>query len=65
MTLNYIEQSLVETSAATECVFIPAFASLVSIFIGSTSSAVGLKSCVAIARIIYYKSIIKKKGKTR
>ena len=63
--MNYIEQSLIETSAATESVFISAFASLVGIFIGSMSSAVGLKTCVTIARITYYKSIIKKKEKTR
>ena len=63
--MNYIEQSLIETYAATECVFISAFASLVGIFIGSASSAVGLKTCVTIARITYYKSIIKKKGKRR
>ena len=63
--MNYIEHSLIETSAAVECVFISAFASLVGIFLGSTSSAVGLKTCVTIASITYYKSIIKKKGKTR
>ena len=54
-----------KTSAAIECGFIAAFASLVGIFIGSTSSAVGLKTCVTIASFTYYKSIIKKKGKTR
>ena len=63
--MNYIEQSLIETSAAIECVFISAFASLVGIFIDSTSSAVGLKTCITIASITDYKPIIEKKGKAR
>ena len=41
--LNYVEQSLILISTITGCVFISAFASLVGILIGITSSAIGLK----------------------
>ena len=44
---------------------IPAFASLVGIPIGITSSSIGLKICVITAGIKQYKSIIKKKKKKR
>ena len=64
-TLNYIEESFAEISAVTGCVFISAFASLLGICIGSASSAVGLKTCVPISGIRYYKSIIKKGKKTQ
>ena len=41
-TLNYIEHLLILTSVVTECVSIPAFASLVGITTSITGSAVGL-----------------------
>ena len=47
----------------TRYVSISAFASLVEILIGITSSAIGLKNCVITAAIKKYKSIIKKKQK--
>ena len=61
--LNYIEHSLIVISTITGCVSIFAFASLVGIPIGITSSTVGLKMCVINAGIKKYKSLIKKKKK--
>ena len=43
--LNYIEESIILASAVTGCVSISAFASLIAISIGITSSGVGLKIC--------------------
>ena len=40
-TLNYIEHFLILASTITECVSISAFASLLGIVIGNTSSAIG------------------------
>ena len=48
----------------TVAVSISAFASLVTIPAGITSSAVGIKNCGITAGIKKYKSIIKKKKKT-
>ena len=59
--LNYIDQGLIIISAITGCVSISAFASLVGITIGSTSSAMELKICVITAGIKNYKSVNKKK----
>ena len=50
-TLNYIEYFLILDSAITGCVSISAFASLVGITIGITSSAIGLKICAITAGI--------------
>ena len=61
--LNYIEPLLILVSAVTRCISVSAFAYLVGIPIGITSSATGLKICVITARIKKYKSIIKKKKK--
>ena len=61
--LIYTEQLLILVSTVTRCVPIPAFASLVGIPVGITSSAVGLNICLVTARIKKYKSIIKKKKK--
>ena len=61
--MNYIEYLLILVSTVTACIFISAFASLVVILVGITSSAVGLKICVITAGIKKYKSIIKKKEK--
>ena len=62
-TLNYIEHFLILASTITGCVSISAFASLIGIPIGITSSAIGLKICAITAGIKKYKSIIKKKKK--
>ena len=48
-------------SRVTGCFSISAFASLVCVPDGITSSAVGLKICVITSGITKYKSIIKKK----
>ena len=54
-TLNYIEHFLILASTVTGCVSISAFASLVGIPIGITSSAIELKICVITAAIRKYK----------
>ena len=54
---------LVLASTITGCVSISAFASLVCVPIGITSSAIGIKICANTAGIKKYKSIIKKKKK--
>ena len=46
VTLNYIEHFLILASTNTACISISAFASLVSVPIRITSSAIGLKTCV-------------------
>ena len=50
-TLNYIEHFLILVSAITWYVSISAFASLVGIPIGITSSVIGLKICAINAAI--------------
>ena len=62
-SVNYIEHFLILASTITGCVSISAFASLIGIPIGITSSAIGLKICAITAGIKKYKSIIKKKKK--
>ena len=62
-TLNYIEHFLILASAITGCISISAFASLLGILIGITSSAIGLKICAITAGIKKYNLIIKKKKK--
>ena len=64
-TLNYIENFLVLGSTISGCVSISAFASLVGIPIGITSSAIGLKIYAITPAIIKYKSIIKRKKKMK
>ena len=59
--LNYIEHFLILAPAITKCISISAFASLIGIPIGITSSAIGLKTCAIAARIKKYKSIIMKR----
>ena len=61
--LNYAENLLILVSTVTRCVSISAFASLVAILVGITSSAVGIKICAITAGIKKYKSIIKKNKK--
>ena len=62
-TLNYIEHFLILASTITGCISISAFASLIGIPIGITSSAIGLKICAITAGIKKYTSKIKKKKK--
>ena len=59
-TINYIENFLILVSAITGY---STFASLISIPIGITSSALGLKICAITAGIKKYKSIINKNKK--
>ena len=61
--LNYIDRTFIAISAFTGFVSISAFASLVGIPIGFTSSAIGLKICVITAGIKKYKSKNKKRKK--
>ena len=62
-TLNYFEQFLILPSTITGCISISAFASLLGVPIGITSSVIGLKICAVAAGIKKCKSIIKKKKK--
>ena len=64
-TLNYIEHFLILDYKITGCISVSAFASLVGIPIGITSSAIKLKICTITAGIKKYKSIIKKKKQKR
>ena len=50
-TLNYIEHVLILASTITGCTSTSAFAFLLGITIGITSSAIGLKICVIAAGI--------------
>ena len=63
--LNYIDHSFIVISTITGCVSISAFASLVGIPIGITSSETELKTSVITAGIKKYKSMIKKKKKKK
>ena len=60
-TLNFIEHFLIFASTITGCIWVSAFASLIDVPIGVTSSAIGLKICAIIAGIKKFKSIMKKK----
>ena len=61
--LNYVENLLILAATATGCVSVSAFASLICVPVGITSSAVGINICAIIAGIKKYKSIIKKSKK--
>ena len=61
--IDYVENLLILASAVAGCVSINAFASLVCVPVGITSSAVGIGICAITAGIEKYKSIIKKKKK--
>ena len=63
--LNYVEHLLILFSTVTGCVSISAFASLVAIPVGITSSTLRIKICTIIAAIKKYKSVIKKKKKKK
>ena len=62
--LNYVEHMVVLSSAIFASISISAFASLVCVPVGITSSAVGLKICASNAGIKKYKSIIKKRRRS-
>ena len=62
--LNYVEHLLILVSTIICCVSISAFASLVCVPVGITSSAVGTKICAVTAGIKKYKSITKKNKKS-
>ena len=62
--LNYDEHLLILASTITECVSVSAFASLVRVPVGITSSAVRINISAITAGIKKYKSIIKKRRKT-
>ena len=62
-TLNYIEDIIILASIITRCISISAFTSLISVPIGITSSAFGLKTGAMTTGSKKYKSIIKKKKK--
>ena len=59
--LNYVEHFLILASTITDCISISAFASLLGIPVGITSSVIGLKICAITAGSKKYESIIKKK----
>ena len=59
-SLNYVEKLLILVSAVTACVSIFAFASLVPVLVGITSSAVSFKIFATTATIEKYKSIVRK-----
>ena len=61
--LNYVENVLILASTVTGCVSISAFASLVCVPVGITSSEVGINNCAITERIKIYKTIIKKQKK--
>ena len=61
--LNYIEHLLVLALTVTDCVSTSAFASLVCVPVGITSSVVRIKISAITVGIKKYKSIIKKKKK--
>ena len=62
-TLNYIEDFLISASTNTARISITAFASLLDILTGITSSAIRVKTCAIAVGIKKYRSIIKKKKK--
>ena len=63
IVLDYIEHLLIEISGITGCGSISAFAYLIGISIGTTSSAISIKICVINAGIKNYKPINKKNKK--
>ena len=63
-TLNYIELFLILDSTITRCISISAFASLVGIPIGITSSAIELKICTITAAIKNISQQLQKRKKS-
>ena len=62
-TLSYLENLLVLASVVTRCLLMSAFASLLGIPMGITSSTIRLKICTIATGIKECKSITKKKKK--
>ena len=62
-TLSYIEHILILAFTITGYISVSAFASLLGIPVGITTSTIGLKICAMAAGIKKYKSIIKKRKK--
>ena len=60
-TLNYIQHFLILASVFTGCILVSAFSPSLSIPIGITSSAIGLKICTLTPGIKKCKSVSKKK----
>ena len=58
---KYNKRLLILASTFTSCISVSAYASLVDVSVGITSSAFGLKICVINARLKKSISIIKKK----
>ena len=56
-TLNYIEHFLILASVVTGCILISAFASLLSISVSFTCSAMRFKVCAIAVGIKTYESI--------
>ena len=48
-TLNFFENFPIFVSAVSGCVLVSAFASLIGVLVGITSSTVGLKICTLVA----------------
>ena len=63
-TRNYMEHFLILASTLSGCISISAFASLIGIVVGITSSAIRLEICALTAGIKNYKSIIKKRKRS-
>ena len=61
--LDYVDHLLILVSTIAGCISISAFALLVCVPIGITSSAVGINVCAITVGIKKYQSIIKKKKK--
>ena len=64
-TLNYIEHFLTLVFEVTICISISSFASLIDVSKGIMNSAIGLNFWTIIARIKKYKSIIKKRKRSK
>ena len=62
--LNYVEHMIIPASTIAGSISVSAFASLVSVPIGVTSSTVGLSVCTITAGIKKCKWIIKKRRKS-
>ena len=62
-TPNYTDHVVILASTIARCISISAFASLIGILMGITSSAIKLKFFAITAGITTYKSIINKKKK--
>ena len=62
--LNYAEHLLILASTVTDCVSIPAFASLVSVPVGIMGSAVGLKFVQSLQELKIISQLSRKRRKS-